>query len=385
MNHTGSSAVYTASVPGSPVPSSSTGTVPFGQPPPPQPVTLEHADLYAELANHLLDGWTKPSESFSDCQLQVNYADGSQGIFSLHGLMASRAPLLRERLLAAFAVPARPALVFLPLTDPSITPSSLALVLASLYSPKVLSHLSPTTAPSVLATASFLGLDRLAALALEFCEASVQAARSAEDVLAWVAYIERDVAGMGAAAAAYAGNGATPPSGRSSSPLGATLMGAQAGPGPHGKANGAVPQPLPLPGAGAYEARLGALLMERIVRLPSETGAFEPATAASAQAALIDVLKRLPFDMFKAIVEDARFAVPTDMDRFNFAKKVVAARKQVALALPGAAGAGAGAGAGGAEFEETVVLQFGGGAGTGASAVNVLRKARRPQLWKVNA
>ncbi|BGP37815.1 Suppressor protein stp22 of temperature-sensitive alpha-factor receptor and arginine permease [Rhodotorula kratochvilovae] len=351
MNHTASSTGYNGSVPDSPVASSSTGTVPFAQPAPP-PAALEHADLYAELANHLLDGWTKPSESFSDCQLQVNYADGTQSIFSLHGLMASRAPLLRPLLLAAFAIPARPALVFLPVSDPHITPSSLALVLASLYSPTVLSHLSPTTAPSVLATASFLGLERLAALALEICEASVAAARSAEDVLAWVAYVERD---------AGAGSGATSPS-RSSSPLGA------------GKANGLLP--LPSAGAETYAARLRALLMERVVRLPGETGAFDPATAAQAQAALIDVLKRLPFEMFKAVVEDARFTVPTDMDRFNFAKKVVAARKQLAAAIPHSAGAGAGV----ADFEETVVLQFGGGAGTAASAVSVLRKARRPQL-----
>lgn len=59
----------------------------------------------------------------------------------------------------------------------------------------------------------------------------------------------------------------------------------------------------------------------------------------------------------------------------NFAKKVVAARKALVQqaaspSLPPP------------EFEEAVVLLFGGGAD--GSAVNVLRKQRKPTLWKIS-
>lgn len=63
----------------------------------------------------------------------------------------------------------------------------------------------------------------------------------------------------------------------------------------------------------------------------------------------------------------------SDQTRFNLAKKCIAERKKAAaLAAPGA------------EFEETVVLAFG-GASAGASNVSIVRKARQTRkFWKVN-
>ncbi|GAA5837536.1 hypothetical protein JCM9279_006783 [Rhodotorula babjevae] len=362
---------YNGSGADSPVASTSTSTRPA-----PPPASLEHADLYADLGSHLLDAWVKPHESFADCILRVAYADGAEGVFTLHGLLISRSPLLHSLLSAAFVSsgPAvRPVVLPLAFPDPAITPHAVGLVLASLYSPSVLRHLDESTAPAVLATAHFLGLDKLAHRALKLCEEAVTRARSADEVRRWVDYVEREAGGAGARAALAGGS-----SGRSSPlvPNGAAgvngalpLPGSVAGWGSTGAAGA---------GAGAHEARLRSLLMDRIVYLPDELGAFEPKTAAAAQQELIPVLARLPFAMVKQVIEDSRFNVPTDLDRFNFAKKVVAARKQLAVAQQQQGGAAV-------DFEETVVLQFGASTGPGGGcAVNVLRKARKPQLWKAS-
>ncbi|GAA5938688.1 hypothetical protein JCM3775_001961 [Rhodotorula graminis] len=372
---------YNGSGVDSPIASTSAATRPA-----PPPAAFEHADLYADLGSHLLDAWVKPHESFADCILRVAYADGSEGVFTLHGLLVSRSPLLHSLLSAAFlsSGPAvRPVVLPLALPDPAITPHALSLVLASLYSPAVLRHLDESTAPAVLATAHFLALDKLAERALALCEEVVKRATTADEVKRWVEYVDREAA----AAAQGGGPGGSSLSGRSSPlvPNGAVGV------------NGALPLPGSVAGwgstgagagAGPHEARLRTLLMDRIVCLPDELGAFEPHTAAAAQQELIPVLARLPFAMVKQAIEDSRFNVPTDLDRFNFAKKVVAARKQLAVAAAqqqqqqqGGGGAG-----GAVDFEETVVLQFGASSGPGGGcAVNVLRKARKPQLWKASS
>ncbi|BGP13727.1 hypothetical protein JCM10213_009058 [Rhodosporidiobolus nylandii] len=339
--------------PFSPAPSTSSAAAPPAQQP------QEPRDLYADLASHLLAGWT--NADFSDCQLHVQYADASQGIFHVHGLVISQSPLLKTMLIPAYATSPRPTLL-LSFLDPLISAASLGLCLASLYSPSVLSHLSSTTAPSVLATASFLGLERLAALAFEQCEASVSAARTAEDVDFWISYVERE-------------RGFPPPAAAGTPQIPGSPVTGPGGPTPPASVNGKAAAP-----PAGYEARLRALLLERIVRLPKELGAFDVQKAAQTQPVLIDVLKRLPFEVFKSVVEDSRFEAPSDMDRFNFAKKAIAARK--AHFLSASAASPASASLPPPDFEETVVLQFG-QAGPGQSAVSVLRKQRKPQLWKV--
>lgn len=318
----------------------------------------------------------------------MRFSDGSAGTFHLHALVVSQSPLLNSlfvspsfspfpawltllspvcRLLSGFATSPRPTLL-LPILDSSITSASLGLSLASLYSPSVLAHLTPANAPQLLATASYLGLERLATLAFDLCEKSAASAKTSEEVSAWFAYVERERTG---------------PFGgpiRDSSP-------ALGGPTPPSSVNGSATNGS---GGGGYEARLRAVLFERVVGLAEELSAFDPVKAVETQPQLIDVLKKLPFEVFKAVVEDARFDAPSDMDRcasslfstlstvdayalcrppVNFAKKVIVARKQLALSAGVAS-----------EFEETVVLQF----GQSDSPVNVLRKPqRKPQLWKI--
>ncbi|GJN88672.1 hypothetical protein Rhopal_001638-T1 [Rhodotorula paludigena] len=397
--YNGNGTVFGSSVPISPQGSTSAGTESFTVTQAPQ-AALEYAEHYADLASQLLHGWM--TTEWSDSQLHVSFADGQQSIFATHSLVVSRSPVLRQHLVNARAQTARPVLV-VPISDPSITPNSLSIVLASLYSPTVLSHLNSSTAPSILASASFLGLDRLALLAFDLCEESIRLARTAEELLPWVAYTERD--GVAHATTSSAASGAAGPSGSgASSPLvtpgspALSLNGNGAGPS---AAAGGLDGPAAAAAASAgeaqsYETRLRATLLDRLVRLPRETGAFGPAAAGKRaggagagqqqqgeqEQQLVEVLKRLPFDMFKSVVEDKRFEVESDMLRFNFAKKVVAARKQLVLSSA-PTHAPNGAPLPPPEFEETVVLGFGGAAGSGGSAVNVLRKVRKPQLWKI--
>ncbi|BGO97551.1 Parotid hormone [Rhodotorula toruloides] len=329
-------------------------------------IAQEYAAHYADLANHLLAGYT--SCDFSDVQLVASLADGQQHTLALHSVVVSRSPLLRHLIQAALASAPRPT-IFLNIPDPAVNANTLGLVLASLYSPTVLSHLNPEIAPSVLATATFLSLTRLANLAYEMCEAAVREAKTPEEVMRWVAYVERERAAEG-------GPGATTPI----TFVGPAMNGVSVPPSPSPSTNSTSLLPSSVNGTAApipatYESRLRIVLLDRITRLPSEMGAFAPATEAQAQPALVNVLKRLPFEMFKAVVEDKRFEAPGDMERFNFAKKVVAARK--ALVQQSASPSSPPP-----EFEEAVVLLFGGGAG--GSAVNILRKQRKPTLWKIS-
>lgn len=200
--------------------------------------------------------------------------------------------------------------IFLTIPDPAVNANTLGLVLASLYSPTVLSHLTPEIAPSVLATATFLSLTRLANLAYDMCEAAVREAKTPEEVMRWVAYVERERSVQNATGAAtpvtFGGPGvngvSVPPSPSPSTNSASPLL--------PSSVNGAA-----APAPASYESRLRVVLLDRITRLPAEMGAFAPATEAQAQPALVNVLKRLPFEMFKAVVEDKRFEAPGDMER----------------------------------------------------------------------
>lgn len=68
----------------------------------------------------------------------------------------------------------------------------------------------------------------------------------------------------------------------------------------------------------------------------------------------------------------------TSLSTVNFAKKIVAERKRRAVLAASTSGTGP------SEFEEAVVLQFGGTIG-GATAVNILQKMNKKKLWKVNS
>lgn len=300
----------------------------------------------------------------------------------------------------------RPPMPVLPLSSPdtAVTAGALSLLLAALYSPDVLTHVDPSNAPTFLATAVYFGLTRFADLAYQFCEESVRKAKTADEIAGWVAYIERDgVTPQQASGSSNDSRASTPLQGMMNGGLPSSPAAAARGGNLNGVAGGGGGPP-----PASYEGRMLAVLLDRILRLPSETGAFVPTAGPAAQAQLVEVLKPLPFDIFKRVIEDSRFEVPSDMDRcelslsvspnrgccdltfdatrpVNFAKKVVAARKQhhlstAASSPPGTPRSNA-SGGGPAEFEEAVVMQFG---SAGSSAVTVLRKPRKPTLWKVS-
>lgn len=125
------------------------------------------------------------------------------------------------------------------------------------------------------------------------------------------------------------------------------------------------------------------MLSERLAgSLPRSLHAFSsqtpPADQAEAQTILQHVYSVLPFELFKSVLESHSLGSGegnnlSDQTRFNLAKKCIAERKKAAaVAAPGT------------DFEETVVLAFG-GASAGASNVSVVRKPKQNRkLWKVN-
>lgn len=247
---------------------------------------------------------------------------------------------LSHRLRGLLSAHPRPPMPVLSLTsfDTAISTASLALVLASLYSPAVLSHVEPDNAPSVLATAVFFGLNRLADLAFRLCEESVAKAKTPEEIATWVAYVDRDGVVPHASGSGLESRTSTPLS------SGAAANGGAAPASPSGSAatgaSGADPAGAASPSASSstmYEGRLRSVLLSRILRLPSETGAFSLPTAGPAQAQLIEVLKPLPFDLFKRVIEDSNFAVPSDMDRCKPLRLVPPENAKLILFLAGPA------------------------------------------------
>lgn len=222
----------------------------------------------------------------------------------------------------------RPPMPILPLSSPdtAVTAGALSLLLAALYSPDVLTHVDSSNAPTFLATAVYFGLTRFADLAYQFCEESVRKAKTPDEIAGWVAYVERD----GVTPQQQQASGSNSNS-RASTPLqgmmnggglpmpGSSSPAAARGGNLNGVAGGGGPPP------ASYEGRLLAVLLDRILRLPSELGAFvsSPTTVGPAQAQLVEVLKPLPFDIFKRVIEDSQFEVPSDMDRCELSLSVL--------------------------------------------------------------
>ncbi|GAA5932669.1 uncharacterized protein JCM15063_002173 [Sporobolomyces koalae] len=331
----------------------------------------EYSDSYADLANHLLIGYTEAL--YSDFTLHVNFADPSQPptTLALHAVVVSRSPLLRSLIQPAFNNTPHPTLL-ISIPDPSITASSFSLALASLYSPTVLSHLSLDNCAALFSTAQYLGLERLTQHSFALCQQAVADAKTIEHVQQWVQYLEDQ--------------GVSP-----SAP------------------------------SSYYMTTLRDTLLTRLTALPTELNAFtttDMSTARLGQEQLIQMLTPMPFEWFKLVVEDKRFSTPSELDRFNFAKKAVAARKQHFQSIASMPNSHPTSSTGSVasssspssptilqhpasspvppypphhskhqhvngsdySFDEAVVLGFGSG---GTSAVNVLRKMRKPHLWKV--
>ena len=120
-----------------------------------------------------------------------------------------------------------------------------------------------------------------------------------------------------------------------------------------------------------------------ITTLPHSLHAFTTTTTSSgqqseAQSILQHIYSVLPFDLFKKVLESPALGEGegdslSDQTRFGLAKKCVSERKKLSAGSSGQQ-----------EFEETVVLAFGGGTG-GASNVNIVRKPKQiRKLWKAS-
>ncbi|KAL8283154.1 hypothetical protein RQP46_005932 [Phenoliferia psychrophenolica] len=304
---------------------------------------------HVAVTNHLSE--------YSDVQLIVAFQNGDQSelVFNLHAIVISRSPLLQVLLQNSYGHQrSSPLVLSLPILSPRITPEGVHLTLASLYSPEPLErHLTPSNASSVLATAAFLGLHSVAEYALELALGQIAHLTQPDEFSFWERFLGPDLP-------SYSLPNGLPPNGNGN--------GNSNGP-TNGKANGNGGFAAPPDAFDPFRQRLRLALVERVPRFARESGAFgrEPGGRAGAADALADVLAVLSFDLFKTALESSEFPIAVDMERFQFAKKCVAVRKRAA-------------GPGPSDFEETVVLAFGNS--PGATAVSVLRKARKPQLWK---
>ncbi|WVQ94718.1 hypothetical protein IAU59_001798 [Kwoniella sp. CBS 9459] len=92
---------------------------------------------------------------------------------------------------------------------------------------------------------------------------------------------------------------------------------------------------------------------------------------------LFSVYSKLPYELFKALIENPELPIQSMQDRFAFAKRVIAQRKKVAASTTAATANGNN----GPPMEESVVLAFKGGEGM---EVHVTRKPKKSRaLWKV--
>jgi len=212
---------------------------------------------------------------------------------SSHLLLPSLTVLLtdirRGRLQTAFASSPHPT-IYLSICDPAITSSSFSLALASLYSPLVLTHLSSQNCGSILSTAQYLGLDRLARQAFELSLATIQELKSVDEIQDWVHYLDQHQRDPSSSQSQSASTSPLIPS----SPI---QQNGSSSPAPN------------------FESILRQTLLTRLTSLSKEFGAFEPSIAVQGQARLIEVFRKIPFDWFKVVVEDKKFFVPSEMDR----------------------------------------------------------------------
>lgn len=116
-----------------------------------------------------------------------------------------------------------------------------------------------------------------------------------------------------------------------------------------------------------------------VSQLPAELAQGEQHTKLTEDPKFMRVFVQLPFDLFKACIEDSRLDLGSDMERFAFAKTAIQQRKKKAAAA--AAQKGAQGQLEGTSVLENVVLRIGGGSG---SKVHITRKSKPRALWKVN-
>lgn len=255
------------------------------------------------------------------------YADtllhAHQITYRLHAIILSRSPYLAH-LMSTSPEPGGLRTVYVPMEQfPEISDQGFAVALGYLYSSVSANSLDSSNARAVLAAACLLGgMDDLCSYAYQACRDSI----SVETINEWIDFVD------------------------SLTPSDGTVT----------------PSELTKPTIfGPYAAQLRTdVLHFLVVTLPSILEVQSP--TSTGRETLLQVLARVPFDLFKYTVESPTFLIGSDQERFRFAKAAIELRKRTRR------GAG----------EETVVLAFGGGHSNG-SAVHVTRKTRKRALFKV--
>ncbi|KAJ7470609.1 hypothetical protein FB451DRAFT_345039 [Mycena latifolia] len=257
----------------------------------------------------------------------VQHVHQSHGVtYRLHAIILSRSPFLAH-LMSTSPQGNGQRIIYVHLErDPEVTQEGFAIALGYLYSSASLGLIHEKNCRAVLASAHLLGgMDELCTYAYDACRRSI----SVDTIGEWLQFV------------------ATVPSpsdGTSTPDLTQTSI------------------------FGPYGPRLrDDVLNFLIVTLPQSLD-IQPDSSSSKSGVngrdiLLQILSRVPFDIFKTAVESPTFEIGSDQNRFKFAKDAIELRKR---------GISRGA-------EETVVLSnFG-------SAVYITRKMRKHPLWKVNS
>ncbi|WVF66900.1 hypothetical protein IAT40_001643 [Kwoniella sp. CBS 6097] len=131
---------------------------------------------------------------------------------------------------------------------------------------------------------------------------------------------------------------------------------------------------------GEWSARLKQDVLDYLLHaLPRKI--ISDNSPITADPRLLSVYSKLPYDLFKSLIENPELPIPSMQERFQFAKKVIAQRKKIASASSATNGSNGASVQVGPPMEESVVLAFNGGEGMG---IHVTRKPKKSRaLWKV--
>ncbi|KAJ3074227.1 hypothetical protein HDU98_011795 [Podochytrium sp. JEL0797] len=297
--------------------------------------------------------------AYSDLVVRLQLAgDGQDAVFKLHKLLAVRSPCLAALVQEAemhgegFGTPLD---LTLAVADPAVTADGLSIALGSLYAdyaPSILasSLQNPATTPAqraklltgVLGAACLLLLPQLASLAAELVKQDIN-----NDSLPLYCAFVTEQTEFFKQQAKDQHLAAQPDAASASAPSPTT-------PNPNSQ--------------WILEIRdaIFAFLCKGIVRDICDRRAclIWGNKGSDAYKELVQIFSELPYEWLKKVVEGQDFEVPNDMERFAFAKEVVALRALNQRTNKTNLVTG----------EENVLLSFGGGK-AGASGVTLVRKA----------
>ncbi|ORY05969.1 hypothetical protein K493DRAFT_29446 [Basidiobolus meristosporus CBS 931.73] len=248
--------------------------------------------------------------AFSDVILHVPKFSANN-VYKLHSLVLARSTFFYHLLTTS----PNPRELTLSLEDPNISDEGLVIALGYLYAGFPQLQVNPTNALNVLATAYLLQLEELCATATEVAKKNI----SQQTVLEYTQFVDQ-TDGIG---------------------------------------------------YGAYTADIRENCFDFLTRiLPKQTEAFTSGKTEN-YLSLVEAYVELPFDWLKRSIESQNLHIPSDMDRYNFAKEVVSRReKRRNTSRRSATG------------EESVVLAFGTKVGGRVTLVRKPPKAQKRTLWR---